>query len=115
MKKIALLLVLVMVLSVPVTASTPRITSVIPSLTFSGNTANCKCTVLEDSQYAYIVVTMRLKSGNTILKEWSAAGNECVSISKTATVTKGQTYTLTIDVMVNGTSRPQRSVTKTYQ
>ena len=113
MKKPALLVALVLLLSVPATANSSRISSVMPSLSFSGTTANCECWIIEDSQYSYIVVTMKLMSGNTCLKTWSKAGAGSVTMSETTTVTKGQTYTLTVDVMVNGTSRPQYSVTKT--
>ena len=121
MRKLALFLALVLLMMVPVSAEpapasedpAPRAVTIDASLTFSGTTAYCSCDVAEDSPSAYIVVTMKLRKGNTVLKEWSKAGTGSVSMDKTATVTKGQTYILTVDVMVNGTSKPQQSVTKT--
>lgn len=115
MKKrvVVLMLVLLFTTQTFVTAVMPRAGEVIPILTFSGTTATCQAMVAEDSQYSYVVVTMKLWSGNQCLQTWSKAAAEKVWLKETATVTKGQTYTLTVDVMVNGTSRPQYSVTKT--
>lgn len=113
MKKVALLLVFALLLTIPATANSSRMITAIPSLSFTGTTANCSCYVSEDSNHDYVVVTMKLQLGNTVIRQWSRAGAGSVSMSETVTVTKGQTYTLALDIMVNGTSRPQYSVTKT--
>ena len=115
MKKRVIVLIFVLLFTIPsiAFAATPKTGSVIPKLSFSGTTATCQATVLEDSPYSYIVVTMKLWSGNQCLHTWTKADTETVMLKETATVTKGQTYRLTVDIMVNGTSRPQYSITRT--
>lgn len=114
MRKIALLTALIVLMTTPIAANpTPRLLGIEYQLTFSGTTANCECWVRDDSPSAYLVVTMKLWSGNTVLKEWSQAGTQSVSLNQTATVTKGKDYTLTIDVMVNGILKPRQSITRT--
>lgn len=116
MKKIAFLLAVVLVAVMPlsVLAETYRIAENYDvNLTFSGTTANCRASVEANEPSYYLVVTMKLYHGNQLLKQWSQSSNGSVYLQKTHTVTKGQTYKLTMELMVNGTSRPSRSVTKT--
>lgn len=116
MKKIALLLVLVLMVSMPlsVLAETSRANELYGvTLTFSGTTANCRATVEIDEPSYYIVVTMKLYHGNQLLKQWSQSRNGSIDLQGTHTVTKGQTYTLTMELMINGTSRRSTSTTKT--
>lgn len=114
MKKRVVVLILVLLFTTQTFAAAvmPRAGEITPMLTFSGTTATCQAMVVEDSQYSYVVVTMKLWTGNQCLQTWTKAAAEKVWLKETATVTKGKTYTLTVDVMVNGTSRPQYSITK---
>ena len=115
MKKLAVFLALVLFISVPlnVQAVEPRLIWEGPTLTFSGTTAECELTIDADRVSDYMVVTLKLFQGNNLVKQWSKAGSISVTVSGTCTVTKGVTYTLTGEVMINGTSRPTLSVTKT--
>lgn len=114
MRKIAFFLAIALLVSIPLSVHAAESRTVfIPRLSFSGTTANCSVDVDGDTIYDYIVVTMKLFQGNNLLKQWSASGSRSVSMSESYKVTKGVSYTLTIEVMINGTSRPSSSVTKT--
>ena len=114
MRKIALLLAVVLVLSAPLSAQAamPR-TEIIPTLSFSGTTARCEVIVDADHTYDYVVVMLKLFHGNNLIAQWSEANAGSVDISETCTVTKGVTYTLTAQVTINGYSYPSCSTTKT--
>lgn len=81
-----------------------------PSLSFSGTTATCKLSVIKPG--AAIDATLELWSGNTLLASWSGAGTSRVIISKTKTVTRGQSYTLKAHGTVDGATLNVTPVTK---
>ena len=87
-------------------------TSIQPSLSFSGTTANCSVVARADHVSDSISVTLKLWRGTTLLKTWSNSGNLIVTISDTYTVTSGYIYKLTADVTVNSTVYPTVSVSK---
>lgn len=116
MKKIALLLALALVMSMPLSAlaATPRSDEEYGvTLTFSGTTANCKGEVVTSYPNDYVVMTLKLFHGNQLLNQWSQSQGGSFEMVRTHTVTRGQTYTLTMELMVNGTSRRSTSTTKT--
>ncbi len=82
-----------------------------PSLSFSGTTATCKLSVIKPG--AAIDATLELWSGNTLLASWSGTGTSRVIISKTKTVTRGQSYTLKAHGTVGGATLTVAPVTKT--
>lgn len=82
-----------------------------PSLSFSGTTATCKLSVIKPG--AAIDTTLELWSGNTLLASWSGTGTSRVIISKTKTVTRGQSYTLKAHGTVGGATLTVAPVTKT--
>jgi len=111
---IPMILALVMLLSVAAQAAGPeKIPSARPSLTFSGTTATCSARVRADNSADAISVTMKLWKGNSCLQTWNANGTGRVTVSKTATVTKGSAYKLTVDYTINGVKQTQKSVTNT--
>jgi hypothetical protein len=114
MRKIALLLAIVLVVSIPlsVQATTPR-TEIVPSLSFNGTTAKCSVFAAANNTSDYVVVQLKLFQGNKLITQWAKSSNRSVSISENCTVVKGLTYTLTAEVMINGGSYPTRSVSKT--
>ena len=57
--------------------------------------------------------TAKLWTGKTCLKTWTIKGTGKIQTTKTATVSKGKTYKLTVDYTVNGVKQPQKSVTRT--
>lgn len=116
MKKqlLALSLVLMVFFNLTAQAAGPvRVPSASPDLSFLGTTATCRIHVRADRSSDSISATAKLWSGNTCLKTWSMSGAGLIRTTKTATVSKGKTYKLTIDYTVNGVKQPQRSVTRT--
>lgn len=113
MKKIALLLAIILIISSPLSASaTARSDSILPQLTINGTTATC--TVAISSNLAdEIQVTMRLMHRSAYIAAWTASGTGYVSLNKTATVTPGNTYTLVVQVTINGVTKPPVAVSKT--
>lgn len=82
-----------------------------PSLTFSGTTAYCEIKIVQFG--AVIDATLELWSGNTLLASWSGTGTSRVIISKTKTVTRGQSYTLKVHGTVGDETIDAPSITKT--
>ncbi|MBQ4381895.1 MAG: hypothetical protein II794_04075 [Oscillospiraceae bacterium] len=108
----ALALVLVMALAFPLSASAAVLVgSAQVRLTFSGSIASCY-TVVNDSGKE-IAITLELSCGGTVVASWEADGTGRVTISETAAVTPGVTYTLTVSGTVNGAAITPKSVTKT--
>ena len=102
MRKLALLLAIIIVISVPLTVSaTPRALSIRPSLTYEGTTATCYVMVVGNNMSEHIEVTMKLMYGNSLITSWSNDGYGYVWLEEYATVTRGRTYTLYIEVTVN--------------
>ena len=109
MKKVALFLAVILVLSIPMTvnATSERMLTIFPELTFSGTTANCSVRVVGNSTADDIDVVIKLWRGTTCLETWTASGYGYVFWSDTATVTRNRTYKLTVDVTINGVTKPQ--------
>lgn len=111
MKKRIVVLSIVLMLLISVTAqavAAPRAYGT-PSLTFSGTTASCSVKVTGKNANDSISVTMKLWDGSECIHTWTGSGTVLVSLSKTATVTKGHSYTLTVDAVIAGVSQPRTS------
>jgi hypothetical protein len=123
MKKIlCLVLSLALLLAVIPAASADEVTTpaddpviseivVSSSLTFSGTTANCYGTVTDLDKY--IVATMTLSQGGTVVGSWSGSGTSVVNLSGSCKVTKGKTYSLVISGTVDGVSFTTTPIVKT--
>ena len=110
MRKVAMSLAVIMVLLLPMTAhAASRSIGIVPNLSFSGTTANCTVRVVADSFSHEIEATIKLWQGSTCVATWEEEGKGILSFSDTATVTKGKTYTLTVDAIVNDVAQPQAS------
>lgn len=103
-------LICMVLFAIPVSAASPR-ASATATLTISGTTAKCTAMVWAGTSDT-IDITMRLYRGNTCLHTWTKSGAGGVNLGKTVTVTKGYTYTLTVDPIINGVSQPQASDSK---
>lgn len=113
MKKVALLLALVLIISLPMeVAASTRALRVVPTLSFSGTTATCKATVTGDNTSQYIQVNMKLMYGNTTVASWSGSGYGYVYLSKTAAAVSGRTYKLVVQVTLDGVVKDPVYVTK---
>lgn len=106
MKKLALLMAIILVISMPLTVSaTPRLLSIRPSLTFEGTTAACEVEVVGNNTSEQIEVVMKLMHGTSCVRAWMNEGNGHVYMLTYANVTRGQTYTLYIELKVNGVAQ----------
>lgn len=81
-----------------------------PSLKFSGTTA--QCSALVTSANDSLNVTMELRCGSAVIGTWYGNGTSAVTVSGSAAVAHGQTYTLVVYGTVNGNSFPSTTVTK---
>ena len=117
MKRIAVLLVLVILVSTPlsVQAATPRILSIRPGISFSGNIATCTAPIMGDSSSDRMEAVIKLWRGSSCIETWEASGNGYIFFSETANATKGHTYTLTVDLSVNGVAQDTVSFSKKYE
>ena len=115
MKKIALFLAIILVISAPLTvhAAEPRILSIYPGISFNGTTAECSVTVVGDYTTDEIDVVIKLWRGSTCVKTWYDSGDGYIFWEGTATAVKGKTYTLTADVTINNVTKPRVSVSGT--
>lgn len=111
---LALSLILVMFLGIAAQASGPaKIPVATPKLSFNGTTAICTIYVRGDKSTDTVSATAKLWSGSTCLKTWAFSGKGSIREDRKATVSRGKTYKLTVDYMVNGVKQPQKSVTRT--
>lgn len=117
MKKTALLLALIMILSIPTTAHaavpdeiSPFALKIFPSLNFDGETAKCTVTIIGDNMSDTISVTLKLWQGNTCLATWNSSGKGYMQFSQSRNVTEGLQYKMTVDVTINGITRPTVSI-----
>ena len=114
MKKQSVLLFVAMffLLSTQVNAASTR-TVLSPTLTFDGTTAKCSIFVVGYASNDVVSATLKLWHGNTFIETWEDEATTFLSMSKTATVTKGETYKLTVDISINGVPQATVPVTRT--
>ena len=114
-KLIALMLAIVLIVSISISANAaaPRFLSIYPGLTFDGTTANCSVRIIGSTTNDEIDATIKLWRGSTCLRTWRVSDDGYLFWSGTATVTKGKTYDLTVDLVYNGVSKPRVSVSGT--
>lgn len=111
MKKAALLLVIILVISMPLSVSaTPRALTINPTLGFTGTTAECEVMVVRNSTLEYIQVTMKLMRGSYCEATWCASGYGYVYMYEEEGVTKNITYTLVVEVSVNNVASSPVSI-----
>lgn len=104
MKKTALLLAIILVISMPLSVcATERSTPAVPMLTFTANMAKCELTATGDSASDYLEVTLTLMQGIYCVNSWNASGYGSVQIKEYQLVTKGYAYDLITVVKINGT------------
>ena len=112
MRKTAMSLAVIMLLLLPMTAyaAMSRSVGIIPRISFSGTTANCSVIITANNGNDEIEATIKLWQGSMCVATWPEDGTGNIIFSDTATVTKGKTYKLTVDVVINGVAQPQASV-----
>lgn len=82
-----------------------------PYISFSGNEATCVARVSSSNAGDRIRVTMRLWNGRTCLKTWVGSGTGRVVLREKAVVSRGTTYKLTVDYVINNVSQTQKVTT----
>lgn len=82
-------------------------------LLFSGNTATCSVFITAANSGDDIKAVIELKQGNNCIKTWTESAESVLDFCETVSVTKGKSYTLTVDYTVNGVSCPQASASGT--
>lgn len=114
MRKIALLLALVILVSMPLSAQavTPRTLSIHPGISYNGNVASCSARIVGNSTSEYLEATIKLWRGNTCIKTWEETGNGYIFFFETTKVIPELAHTLTVDLKVNGVVQDRVSITK---
>lgn len=106
MKKISLFLAIVMILCIPVTAfaaDDDKILTDRVTFTISNGTANCYINILSDTRNTTVSVQL-LQEGRCI-NSWSESNKDTFIMNKSVPVQKGKTYTLIVDVTVQGVAK----------
>lgn len=111
-RAVALVLVVLLVLAVPVQAMS-RAISFAPTLSFSGVDAVCVLNVQGESGDE-IEATMTLWRGSTRVATWYDEGTTYLRMREIESVPNGYTYTLKVDVTINGVRYDQESVSKYF-
>ena len=83
------------------------------SLNFDGTTAICSAACKGSRTDDKVKATLILVSGGITVASRSASDSYSVSISESCEVVQGKTYTLKLNYSINGTAKPEKSVTKT--
>jgi hypothetical protein len=114
MRKIAVFMAVIIIISMPLTVSAAtNALEIDPYLTFSGTTATCDVMVVGNNTSEHIQVTMKLMYGSTCVASWSDSGYGYVYMLEYAGVTKGRTYELIVAVTVNDVAKTPVSVSGT--
>lgn len=101
-KRFIILLCVAVILLTATTQAAARADYCVPSLTFDGTTATCELKVIRESMSDQIEVILSLWHGNQMIGVWIEETAGYLSMSETVTVTRGNTYTLEVDLTING-------------
>ena len=112
-KVIAAILVVILLFTIcsHAFAVSPYIATFTPSLSFSGNTANCSVNIMETGKF--IDANLELWSGSTLVDSWSGRGTSVVRITGSCNVTSGRTYTLKVTGTVGGNTISVTPISRT--
>lgn len=105
--------VLMLMLTIPAYAVQSRAPAVLPSLSFSGTTANCGVLATADNYTDDIYLEIELWRGSVKIEDWTASGEGFVDFRETASVTSGSTYTLKVYAEIDNVEITPVSITKT--
>ena len=110
-----ILFVFLMVFSSTAYAASPRVAPIVPGISFSGTTATCTVYIYAEQMTDDIDAVIKLWQGSRCIKTWEESSVGDLAFSGTATVSRGQTYQLTVDVTLAGETLPRFSIEKTYK
>lgn len=116
MKKRILLFIplLTLLFTVAAQAISPRADTMAPSLSFRGNLASCVVEVVASDSDSDIYVEADLLQDGDPYVHWTGSGTGRLHFSRVATVTRGHTYTLEVDVTIDGETYTLRPISEDY-
>ena len=117
-RRIMVVVLVVMILvAIPTTvfATSQRFLSIRPSLSFSGNTAQCTVIISNDSMSDSISAEIKLCRGTTCITTWNVSATGVLAFNDSIAVSTKGNYTLTVNAIVNGVSKPETSCSATYK
>lgn len=112
MKKriLPILVVFLMIFSSTAYAASPRVAPIVPGISFSGTTATCTVYIYAEQMTDDIDAVIKLWQGSQCIKTWEESSVGDLAFSGTATVSRGKTYQLTVDVTLAGNTQPRVSI-----
>ena len=111
MRKVALLLAIVLLFSMPLTAyAAPRALGIDLAMDFDRGTAYCEAEVSGNNMSEFIQVTMELKHGSTVVASWYSEGYGYVYMLENTRAVKGRTYDLVVTVIFDGVPKTPVSI-----
>lgn len=109
-----ILFIFLMLFSSTAYAESTRAAQVVPRISFDGTTASCTVYIAADRSTDDIEAVIKLWQGSKCIKTWEKSSVGDLAFSGKATVSKGKTYQLTVDVALAGKAQPRFSVEGTY-
>lgn len=106
-------IIMVLLLATSTYAALARAPTIAPTLTFTNTTANCSVTIYGGSDKAKITAEISLKDGNNCIKSWEESAVGYFYFSDTVSVTRGKSYTLSVDATIDGKTYPTASTSNT--
>lgn len=94
-------------------AASLRTATIWPSMDFNGTTAQCSVSVTADHFTDDIEIVVKLWRNGQCIKTWDDSGTGYLIFDRTTTVTRGYTYTMTVDATLDGVVQPTVSVSGT--
>lgn len=102
-----------LLLLTPAYANLTRIAAINPVLSFTDTTANCVVSIYDGSYNTKITAVISLKEGNNCIKSWEESAVGYFYFSDTVSVTRGKSYTLSVDAIIDGKTYPTASTSNT--
>lgn len=106
----SILFIFLMVFSSTTYAASTRAAAVVPRISFDGTTASCTVFIAADRPTDDIEAIIKLWQGSQCIETWDSSSVGDLAFSGKATVSKGKTYELTVDVTLAGNVQPRFSV-----
>ena len=113
-KRILIFILLLTVLFTAVAQATTRADLMMPSLSIDDGLATCIVNIVAGQDDDDIFVEADLLKDGSSYRHWTGSGTGSLRFSRVATVTKGHTYTLEVDVTIDGETFSLRPISKDY-
>ena len=117
MKKRALILtvLLAFVFGLPAFAAETRTVDIRPTLTFAETTAACKVVIMGNTNSDDITAVIKFWENGRCLETWNEEATGILNFKTTVEVSKGNTYKLTVDAVIDGEAQPTAYTEKTHK